>query len=199
MAVDPSKFCLLNVADTCAIWNLLSSQLLYGVARAAGCAFCCTSFVHYECLWKRRKNRDTRDEELQQRLKRKLQLKEIQPYSIDIADLQDVMVLESRKRVSKGELSSIAFAKKTRQAFMTDDQGARKLAENSLDMGMVQTTPHLFGWLLFTGKLVDSDKNAIVEQHNEVGRPLQPHFEEMYRTALSFRLMASVSPQASNP
>ncbi len=81
---------------------------------------------------------------------------------------------------------------------MTDDQGARKLAESSLDMGMVQTTPHLLGWLFFTAKLVDADKNTILEQHKEVGRPLQPYFEEMYNTALSFRLMASAPPKASN-
>ncbi len=112
MAVDPSKFCLLNVADTCAIWNVLSSQLLYSVARVAGCEFCCTSFVRYECLSKPRKNHDHGDQELQRRLKTKLQQNEIKSYSIEIADLQDVMVLESRKRVSKGELSSIAFAKK---------------------------------------------------------------------------------------
>ena len=198
MSVDPSKFFQFNVADTCAIWNILSSHLLYCVARAAGCAFCCTSFVHYECLRKPRKNHDTCDKELQLRFKAKLEQNEIQAYSIDIADLQDVMVLESRKRVSKGELSSIAFAKKTRQAFMTDDQGARKLAEASLDVGMVQTTPHLFGWLFFTANLVDTDKNTIVNQHNDMGRPLQPYFEEMYRTALSYRLMASRSAQASN-
>jgi predicted nucleic acid-binding protein len=198
MAVDPSKFIQFNVADTCAIWNILSSQLLYRVARAAGCAFCCTSFVHYECLFKPRKTYDARDQELQLRLKTTLQQKEIQAYSIDIADLQDVMVLESRKRVSKGELSSIAFAKKTRQAFITDDQGARKLAERSLDFPMVQTTPHLFGWLFFTAQLVDADKKTIVEQHNEMGRPLQAHFEEMYRTALAYRLMASPPATASN-
>ena len=193
MAVDPSQFHLLNVADTCAIWNILSSQLLYAAARSAGCGFCCTSFVHYECLVKPRKSSDVGDAELQKRLHATLERKEIQSYSIDIGDLQEVMVLENRKRVSKGELSSIAFAKKTRQAFMTDDQGARKLAENSLDMGMVQTTPHLFGWLFFTGKLVDADKNTVVAQHKSVGRPLAPHFEKIYLTALSFRLMASSS------
>jgi hypothetical protein len=198
MAVDPSKFFLSNVADTCAIWNILSSQLLCCVARGAGCAFCCTYFVHYECLLKPRKNHDARDQELQQRLKAKLQQKEIQTYSIDIGDLQDVMVLENRKRVSKGELSSIAFAKKTRQAFITDDQGARKLAEQSLDVGMVQTTPHLLGWLFFEARLVDADMTTIVAQHVDVGRPLQPHFEEMYRTALSYRLMASSPAKASN-
>lgn len=81
---------------------------------------------------------------------------------------------------------------------MTDDQGARKLAEQSLDVGLVQTTPHLFGWLFFEAKLVDADKAIIVAQHVEVGRPLKPHFEEMYRTALSYRLMASGSAKPSN-
>jgi hypothetical protein len=195
MAVDPSRFYLHNVADACAMWNVLSSKLFYAVACGAGCGFCLTSFVYYECLIKPRKNPDDRDQELQRRLMARIAQKEIQSYSIDIGDLQEIIVLENRKRVSKGELSSIAFAKKTRQAFLTDDQGARKLAELSLDRGMVQTTPHLFGWLFFEGKLVDADKRTIIDQHNEVGRPLQEYFEEMYGTALAYRLMAT--PQAS--
>ena len=196
MAVDPSGFYILNVADTCAIWNILSSKLLYAVAREAGFRYCFTSFVHYECLIKPRKKADGRDEELRRRLTAKMQQDEVESYSIEIGDLQEVIVLQNRKRVSKGELSSIAFAKKTRQAFLTDDQGARKLAERSLEMGMVQTTPHLFGWLFFQGKLVDSDKKTIIDQHKEVGRPLERFFEEMYTTALSYRLMAT--PRASN-
>jgi hypothetical protein len=196
MAVDPSQFHPHNVADTCAVWNVLSSKLLYAVARGAGCGFCLTSFVHYECLIKPRKAPHKHDEELKRRLTTAIQQKEIVPYSIDIRDLQEVIVLENRKRVSKGELSSIAFAKKTRQAFLTDDQGARKLAELSLDHGMVQTTPHLFGWLFFSGKLMDVDKRTVIDQHNEVGRPLEKYFEEIYGTALSYRLMAR--PRASN-
>lgn len=196
MAVDPSQFHPHNVADTCAVWNVLSSKLLYAVARSAGCGFCLTSFVHYECLIKPRKVEHKHDQELQRRLKAAIQLKEIVPYSIDIGDLQEVIVLENRKRVSKGELSSIAFAKKTRQAFLTDDQGARKLAEQSLDRGMVQTTPHLFGWLFFAGRLIDGDKRTVIDQHNEVGRPLEKHFDEIYGTALSYRLM--VAPRVSN-
>ena len=92
--------------------------------RSSGCGFCLTSFVYYECLIKPRKKQETADQELQRRLIAAMEQKEIEPYSIDIADLQEVIVLENRKRVSKGELSSIAFAKKTRQAFLTDDQGA---------------------------------------------------------------------------
>ncbi len=191
MAVDPSQFHPHNVADTCAVWNVLSSRLLYAVARGAGCGFCLTSFVQYECLIKPRKKEGQHDQELQRRLIVAIQQKEIQSYSIDIGDLQEVILLENRKRVSKGELSSIAFAKKTRQAFLTDDEGARKLAELSLDRGMVQTTPHLFGWLFFGAKLVDADKRTVIDQHNEVGRPLERHFEEMYETALSYRLMAT--------
>jgi hypothetical protein len=191
MAIDPSQFHPNNVADTCAVWNVLSSQLLYAVARSSGCGFCLTSFVYYECLIKTRKKQDAVDQELQRRLIAAMEQKQIEQYSIDIADLQEVIVLENRKRVSKGELSSIAFAKKTRQAFLTDDQGARKLAELSMDGGMVQTTPHLFGWLFFEGKLMDADKRTVIDQHKEVGRPLEKHFDDMYGMALSFRLMAA--------
>ena len=37
------------------------------------------------------------------------------------ADLQAIKILESRKRLGKGELSPIALAMKVRQAVITDD------------------------------------------------------------------------------
>ena len=91
--------------------------------------------------------------------------------------------------LGKGELSSIAFAKRTRQAFLTDDQGARKLATTSLDNCNIQTTPHLFGWLMYQQFLSDSDKDRVIAQHEEFDRPLKKYFEIMYTKALEYRLM----------
>lgn len=194
MAIDPSQFHTLNVADTCSLWNVLSSPLLYGAARAASCSFCCTTFVLYECLYKQRKTKAPADEELQSRLKREFRNSAIVAYSLDVADLQDVAVLESRRRLSKGELSSIAFANKTRQAFLTDDQKARQLAESILTSGMTQTTPHLFGWLIFTCMLSDADKDRVIDEHEQLKRPLREHFEAMYLEALRCRCMVQYPP-----
>lgn len=196
MAIDPSKFYLLNVADTCAIWNVLSSQRLYVAAREANCSICCTTFVIYECLHKLRKMATTEDEELKSRLRRETSNRSITAYSLDVADLQEVEVLEYRRRLSKGELSSIAFAKKTQQAFLTDDQKARKLAETVLAIRMTQTTPHLFGWLIFTCRLSDTDKDSVISEHERLNRPLRPHFEEMYLEALRCRCMAHYAAAA---
>ena len=78
-------------------------------------------------------------------------------------------LLERRKRLGKGELSSIALAMKTNQAFMTDDQKARKLGKEVIGNDKVQTTPHLLGWLFFEGKLLDVDKEDIVAEHKQLG------------------------------
>jgi hypothetical protein len=91
--------------------------------------------------------------------------------------------------LSKGELSSVAFAKKTRQAFLTDDQKARLLAREVIGRSMVQTTPHLFGWLYFNRRLGEGDKDAIIAEHKSLGRPLAKHFEAMYEEAMRCRLM----------
>lgn len=189
MSTDPSQFHALNVADTCSLWNLLSSDCLYSAAREASCSFCCTSFVIYECLHKQRRKITTEDNELMQRLEREMDARRIVSYSLSIADLQDVELLESRQRLSKGELSSIAFAHKTRQAFLTDDQKARRLSETLLDSKMTQTTPHLFGWLIFSGKLSDTDKDLVIVQHEALKRPLRPYLEEMYLEGLRCRCM----------
>jgi hypothetical protein len=189
MAIDVSRFHTLNVTDTCAIWNVLSSRLLYSRARFAGCHFCCTGYVYYECLYKPRTNPTPEEIELQRRFHRESEKNAFQSYQLDIEDLQDVAVLENRKRLSKGELSSIAFAQKTQQAFLTDDQKARKLAENVLERKRVQTTPHLFGWLYYNDRLGDNEKDQIIGEHKKFGRPLAPFFERAYQEALRCRSM----------
>lgn len=197
MAIDLSQFHLFNVADSGGVWNVLSSRLLYIVARETGCAFFVTSFVHYECLAKPRNAQSAIDEDLQRRFVEATGKNEIQSFSIDITDLQEDVVLENRHRMSKGELSSMAFARKTGQAFLTDDQGTRKLAAPLLERGRTQTTPHLFGWLIFGGKLTDNEKRTVIEQHKELGRPLEKQFDEMYEAALLYRLMAT--PRTPDP
>lgn len=191
MAIDPSKFHRSNVADTCSVWNLLSSPTLHTAARDAHCDFCITTFVHYECLIKPRAKPPTDAEnELIRRLHREQTQGRFATYSCGIDDLQAIRLLENRKRVGKGELSSIAFAMKINQAVMTDDQKARRLAQDA-GHPLTQTTPHLLSWLIFNGRLADGDKDTVITQHEAMGRPLAPHFRTAYELALQCRVNAS--------
>jgi len=192
--IDPSKFELLNVADTCSIWNVLGSQVLYVAAKSAGVSFCCTEFVRYECLHKPGQPRPERSQ-LQSRLRREISNGDFKPCNIDIEDLQDVEVIENRMRLSKGEISSVVFAKKSQQTFMTDDKKAAKLARTIVAEGKVQSTPHLLAWLYFLGRLQDSDKGTIVAELASLNRSLQPHIDNAYQEALRCRLMAQSSHQ----
>lgn len=190
MAIDCSRFHLINVIDTCAIWNVLSSQRLIAAAKAAKCNFSVTTFVFYEALQKPRTAPTREDIELQSRLRKERAAGFFYDCSLDIGDLQQVDILEKRMRVGKGELSSLAFAKKAGLAFMTDDQRARRLGSGVIGDNRVQTTPHLFGWLLFVDRLNDSDKIDVIKEHERFGGPLRPYFETMYQEALRCRLMA---------
>ncbi len=194
MGIDPSNFYKYNVIDTCAIWNILSSKLLYTTANNAGCLFCCTYFVYYECLYKPRKNPKQAEIELQNRFRQEYENGKFKYYHLTIEDLQDVEVLQVRKKKDKGELASIAFAKKTRQAFITDDRGARIEAAKSMDSKMVQTTPHLLAWLIFINYLSDSDLQSIIGEHKKSDRPLEKHFLDAYKIVLEYRLIA-LSPK----
>ncbi|MBL3534967.1 MAG: hypothetical protein JMN27_14210 [gamma proteobacterium endosymbiont of Lamellibrachia anaximandri] len=127
------------------------------------------------------------ERELMERLRAEHSRGMFQHHSCDIGDLQSIRILESRKRLGKGELSSIAFAMKIGHAVITDDMKARKLAE-SAGHALTQTTPHLFAWLIFTGRLGDSERSTIIAQHQDVERPLAPHFERAYELALQCRL-----------
>jgi len=165
MALNLSSFNNLNVVDTCAVWNVLSSALLFSAANSANCVFSCTRFVAYECLDKPRKNINTQDENLQNILRKEQIKKKFQVYDLEIEDLLEVEILEKRKNLGKGELSSIAFAKRTNQLFLTDDQRARKLAMEVMESDRVQTTPHLLGWLFYNKLLGDTDKDSIISEH----------------------------------
>src|SRR2546423_1749304 len=101
MRADPSHFKPLNVADTCSVWNVLSSKLLYARAVSSKCFFSCTDFVRYECLAKKRKF-SPEDQELQSRLRKEMLNGQFRSYGMDLEDLQDVGILQSRKRVSLG-------------------------------------------------------------------------------------------------
>ncbi len=70
---------------------------------------------------------------------------------------------------------------------ITDDMKARKLAEDS-GHALAQTTSHLFSWLIFKGRLGDSDKATVIAQHQSIECPLAPHFEKAYEMALQCRL-----------
>ena len=187
--IDIMNFYRFNVIDTCSIWNILSSKLYYQTALAAKCEFSCTKFVMYECLFKPRKSITSVEVELQERLKREQAKGYFCQYPIDIEDLQEIDVLTKRKNLSKGELSSMVFAKKTNQAFLTDDKGARKLASDFMTPEKVQTTPHLVGWLVFDGFLNDAEIELILTEHERSNRPLKKYYQELYIRAMGYRLL----------
>jgi hypothetical protein len=189
MAIDVKAFRKLNIADTCAVWNLLSSNLLFHAAVNAGCEFSCTAFVLYECLSKPRTKVRNSDGELQGRLRKARQNGHFKTYHLSLDDLLEIEILENRRNLGKGELSSMAFAKATGQSFFTDDQKARKLASTYLTTATTQTTPHLFGWLIYSSLLGDSDKDVVIAEHKSLDGPLEPYFVEAYNVACMSRLI----------
>lgn len=175
------------IVDACAVWNLLSSAVLFRACVTHKFGFSITEFVLYECLHKPRKGPSDADLELMRRLRDARQREQFGAVALTVDDLQDVMRLQLRRRVSKGELSSIAFARRAGITFQTDDQGARKLAVEELPIGRVQTTPHVLGWLYFHGKLADHELRIIIAEHEQVSRPLRKYLQGMYEEAMRCR------------
>ncbi len=191
MNSDITKFSLINVIDSCSVWNILSSQIIYQASIQAGCYYALTNYVGYECLYKKRKEKA--DGVIVEKLGKGIATKRFTIYDITIDDLQEIGILENRKNLGKGELSSIVFAKKTRQAFLTDDKKARTLAKDVLGSEFVQTTPHLVGFCFYERHLLDGDINALIVQHQTslTGSwgDLSRFFNEAYEESLRIRLM----------
>lgn len=189
MTIDPSIFYPHNITDTCAVWNVISSKKMYSAVKVSEIVFYCTEYVVYECLHKPRTEDCASDKELIKRLLEIRREGSFCSYSLDIDDLHNIELLQARKKLGLGELSSIAFAIKTRQAFLTDDQAARRLAKNFHSIKAVQTVPHLVAWLFFQGLLFDSDKDILIAEHEAMGRKLSKYFNEAYLEAMRCRLM----------
>ena len=189
-----SFFNLLNVADTCALWNLLGSPLLHRASRKVGVSICGTQFVRYECLYKAGANSPAWIE-LRSRLHSCVDSKEIMFCDIDLEDLQEVAALDGRMAISKGELSTIAFAKRTGQSFLSDDRQAKVLAKSVLEAESIQDIPHLCGWLCLGDVLHESDANTIRAELKTLQRYLDPHITNAFRGALELKLMRQMEGQ----
>lgn len=190
MTIDVSQFHPYNVSDTCSVWNILSSQTLYRRSVQAGLYFICPEFVVYECLIKPRQSMPASSVELMARLRTARTDGRFQTYKLDIGDLQSIEILEKRKQLGKGELSAIALAQKIGQACLTDDQNARRLANEVLGREKAQTTPHMLGWLVFKRHIVDGDVDVVISEHNAMDRPLAKYFKEAHNEACRCRLLA---------
>lgn len=191
MNSDITQLKLYNVIDSCSIWNILLSPTIYQASIVAGCYYSFTTYVKYECLIKKRivsRNHTEVD-----KLQKEIDNNRFVSCDITIEDLQEMEILESRKRLGKGELSSIVFAKKARLAFMTDDKKARKLGNDVLGKEYVQTTPHLVGYCFYKRHLLDGDYANLITEHTSTLRgswgDLSPFFKIAYETSLQIHLM----------
>ena len=191
MNSDITKLSLFNVIDSCSVWNILSSPIIYLASIQAGCYYALTNYVGYECLYKKRKEKH--DGTIITKLQKGIEAKRFMNCDITIDDLQEIGILENRKNLGKGELSSIVFAKKTKQAFLTDDKKARALAKEVLGSEFVQTTPHLVGFCFYKRHLLDNDINSLIAEHQASltsgWGDLTRFFKEAYEESLRIKLM----------
>jgi len=64
---------------------------------------------------------------------------------------------------------------------------------------LVQTTPHLLGWLFFANFLSDSDLPTIINEHEKkYNRKLAKYFTEMYYRALDYRSKIYLNIEVKN-
>lgn len=190
MNIDVTNCTKVNIIDCCSVWNILSSRLFYSTIVEEKFSFSITNFVEYECLHKIRRSVRPAESEIQDRLRKEKGIGRFSAFQVSIEDLQDQDILELRNSLGIGEVSSIVFAKKTNQVFLTDDQGARTAAQLILGPTKVQTTPHLLGWLFFKGILNDGALEAIVDEHIYFERPLRKFFRQVFDEAMRLRLLS---------
>ena len=190
MALDPTRFSAAAVADTCSVWNMLSSRRLYQAAMDARLHFCVTGMVLYECLQKPRSYSTPERAEMMRRLERARRNGgfPLQPCSLD--DLADIS-RQAPRGLGSGELSCIAVAYRVRSiAFMTDEKQAGHVASTNFSVN-VETTPKLYAWLHYRQHLGGGDHADVICEHEMYEpRPLTRFLHEAFEEAMRCRLLA---------
>lgn len=189
MTFDPKQFSMMSVADTCSVWNMLSSRKLYQAAVNARLHFCVTPMVLYECLHKPRSSMTPEKAELIGRLERAQMDGGFPVQACDLDDLA-VLVRQAPQGLGSGEMSCIATAYRIRSiAVMTDEKKARNFASKQLGL-TVETTPKLYGWLHYHLHLGDGDHEDVIREHERFeARPLTSFLREAFNEAMRCRLM----------
>lgn len=189
MALDPTIFCPIVVADTCSVWNVLSSRKLHQASISAKIHFCMTQMVLYECLHKPRSSMTPEKAELIRRLKN---AQRDGGFPIQECALEDLAELarQAPKGLGSGEMSCIAAAYRIRSiAFMTDEKQARNFASQHLRLN-VETTPKLYAWLHYHQHLGGSDHADVIREHEcYEKRPLTKFLNEAFEEAQRCRLI----------
>lgn len=181
------------LADSCSVQNVLSSATLYAACGRSQFHFAVTRYCLYECLDKPRKTTTAGDAAIRQRLREARTRGAFGEHDLSVEDLQEAAVLQLRKRVGAGELSTIALARRFGIGVQTDDDRAEKLAVEVLGDTRVQTTPRVLAWMFFHGQLADHELMVIVDEHRNVGRNLGDRFKEAHQEACRVKLLARSS------
>lgn len=188
MTFDPRAFPLMVVADACSVWNVLSVKRLFEAATEANVTFLVTPMVLYECLQKKR----TMTPAVTTLMSRLSVARTAGKFPVQECDIDDLLAVTRQcpKGLSSGELSCIAMSYRYSTIyFMTDERQAKHVARSTLGLE-VQTTPRLYGWLLYRRLLWDSDHQALIEEHERhERRPLTVFFNEARFSALEYQLM----------
>lgn len=177
---DPEGFVPDNVVDSCSVSNLLASATLTDAAFRSRFTGCITATVEYECLMKPHGGKQEHIE-VQRRLRELMADGRIRAHPIGLDELQEMHVLAERRRVGRGELSCIVFAKKVGISVMTDDRKGTRFARDLLGgENRAQGTPRLLGWLLYNDHLAGGSLDAVVAEHTSMGRPLGKVYRRMH-------------------
>jgi predicted nucleic acid-binding protein len=203
MEVDVRSFGLSSTIDTCSVYNLFSSRRLLAATQARNTWFVVTDYVFYESVVRQRTLPTQSDAEIQKEFTRRLaQRKGFVREQLEVADLQAIANLPATRKLGRGEIAAMAVALRMRVGFTTDDQGARRAAQQA-GVVPVQTIPHLVGWLVYCGELSDGDFADVVREHDASvpasrGR-ISDYMALTYNAACQFRYLRDSSPVQTVP
>lgn len=187
ITVDVREFRQLTVADTCAVWNTLSSGAAFARSVGAGLHFCIAKVVEVECLRQPWTRKEAVRDNLQARFHAAQAQGQFRAYSVSLDDLLDPRVLKVRHQLAVGEVATIALAVRTHQAVMTDDRNAREDAKKVVGSERVHTTPQLVGWLVFHGHLTVAEAAACAREHTACMQDLGVHLKAIIEHAQAYR------------
>ena len=177
--------CKFVAVDACSIQNICASRTFLGKSIGAGFEYNIPEYALYEAVYKPLRQVNKTIESQRAVLLGYVSKGKIRKAQLTIDDLQEMLVLRSRKpSLGNGELACIVYSKNKPLAVLTDDKAARNFTKRLLGENKAYETAEIVAYMVFNHIITDGECMDIIDEEKQYKTNMDKPYFEAYQQAL---------------
>lgn len=177
--------CKFVAADACSIQNICASNTFFSKSISAGFEYNIPEYALYEAVYKPLRQSNRIIESQRAFIIRRVSEGRIRKATLSIDDLQEMLVLRSRKpSLGNGELACIVYSKNKPLAVLTDDKAARNYTKRMLGENKAFETAEIVANMVYNHDISDGECLDIINEEKQHKTNMDKPYFEAYQQAL---------------